>query len=324
MKYMSIPKILDLYARIFLLLVCLTIGIAFIFAGAKTALAATVKPVSILDNNVLTVGDVFDGLSAEKANYVLGPAPRPGQDMVLNARTLMRIALALDLPWQPAHAAEQVVVRRSSTVIHTNDISERIKSALVENGIEGRYDIAYDGLPPEIILPQDTPASFELSDFEYDNNTGFFKAVLLAPTAQNPIQKNPVSGKASLLVKVPVLNTPLRNGDIIGDADITMIDMQSADLQHDYILTAEQLIGMTPRRIVDAGKAIRDVQLTPPQIVSRGETVTIIYKTGPMTLTAQGKALQNGAKGDNIRIINTTSNSPVEGFITAAREVTVK
>jgi len=43
-----------------------------------------------------------------------------------------------------------------------------------------------------------------------------------------------------------------------------------------------------------------------------------------MTLTAKGKALQDGALGDMVRVANTDSNKSLQGVVTAHREVTIR
>ncbi len=53
---------------------------------AQSASAVSLKYNTLVEDNVITLGDVFTGLD-RKADKVLGPAPRPGQDMTLNART---------------------------------------------------------------------------------------------------------------------------------------------------------------------------------------------------------------------------------------------
>jgi flagella basal body P-ring formation protein FlgA len=75
--------------------------------------------------------------------------------------------------------------------------------------------------------------------------------------------------------------------------------------------------------MVVAGKPIRDLELENPQIVDRGSAVTLLYKNGAMTLSARGKSLQNGARGDTVRVVNMASNKSLEGLVTAENEVTV-
>ena len=50
----------------------------------------------------------------------------------------------------------------------------------------------------------------------------------------------------------------------------------------------------------------------------------MIFNHGPLKLTAEGKALQNGAEGDTIRVVNTASNKTLQALITNTNEVVIK
>lgn len=312
----------DFGFRVLVLAICLTFGLVFLVAGARAALAATLRPVSVVTDSVLRVGDIFEGLSTEKANTVLGAAPQPGKDMVLNAATLMRIANALDMDWKPATTAEQIIVRRDATIIGKDIVESLIKEKLFENGLSGNFKLNTASIV-DIILPKNIPAQAEVSQFTFNPQKDTFEATVSAPSASNPVHEMAVSGSVDRVVSLPVLRSGLKSGDIISKADIDYIDVLQRDVQRDYILKEEAIYGMTPRRMVMAGKPIRDMELENPQIVTRGGTVTLIYKDGPMTLSARGKSMQGGARGDMIRVVNMNSNRSLEGIVTAENEVTV-
>lgn len=320
----TLPQMIDFTFRVVVLILALTVGAMFILIGGRHALAATLKPTAIITGSVFTVGDIFGGLSQETAQRVLGPAPQPGQDMVLNARTLMRIAAALDLPWQPSNSMEQVTIRRAATLVSADEIRSAVSAGLKEKGLNENFEITFVSMAnPQIILPHGEAAAVELASLNYDPQHGRFEAALAAPSKQNPMAELTVTGKVDRLVPVPVLKKTLASGEIINGHDIMWINMKSSALQHDIILDAEEIIGMTPRRVLDSGKPLRGLELERPQLVGRGDTITITYHDGPMILTAQGKAMQGGARGDMIRVVNTSSNRTVEAFVEGEYLVTV-
>jgi flagella basal body P-ring formation protein FlgA len=145
-----------------------------------------------------------------------------------------------------------------------------------------------------------------------------------APSAAKPVRQMNVTGTVRTSAKVPVLANSLRNGDLIGASDIDYINIFESDIQPDMILNGDHLVGMMPRRMIMSGKPIRTVDLQAPQLVERGKNVTIIFNEGPLKLTAMGKALQNGAKGDLIRVVNNASNRPIDAYVNGAGEVVVR
>ncbi|MDP7142901.1 MAG: flagellar basal body P-ring formation chaperone FlgA [Alphaproteobacteria bacterium] len=309
--------------RFVVLILIVTIGTFFLFAGTQSALAATLKSSSLVKSNELTVGDLFDGVPKEKAEYVLGPSPYPGRDMTLNARTLLRVAMTMDLPWRPSSSADQIVVRRAATKIDSQMITDKLITELMDEGIEDEFDITFHSENPEMILPSDLPASFDLSDFRYDRTRGIFETTLRAPSNDRALTELFVSGTVHRVIKVPVLKETARQNKIIRSNDIFWVKMHDENVQHDILLKEEDLVGMTPRRMISAGKPIRANELTQPQIVKRGENVTIMYQYGSITLTAEGKALENGARDDLIRVVNTSSSRPIDVFVSGEGLVTV-
>lgn len=315
-------KIFDTAFRTVVLLVSLTLFAFIMAAGARSALAASLKPSAVLTSDVLTVGDIFDN-AGRNADYVLGPAPQPGKDMVLNTSTLLRIAMALDLPWQPSTSADQVVISRAATIIPAAIVTDALSASLRDKVIDQNYTLDTGAMNLEMVLPHDQPATVEITNASYNARTGRFEATVSAPSASNPMKQNVVAGTVRAMTRIPVLKSPLRNGDIIGKSDIEFVDIYVSEIQPSTLLKEDDLVGMTPRRMAYAGQPLRATEIQAPQLIERGENVTIIFKEGPLVLTAAGKAMQHGAKGELIRVVNTSSNRPIDGIVSAAREVTV-
>lgn len=305
---------------------CLTalivFGISF-FIGARTAMAASLKPVSVVTEDVITVGDLFENVR-RNADYVIGAAPRPGQDMTLNARTLYRIATALDLQWRPASNSDQITIRREANIVTADIIERSLRSALKEKGVEGNYKVEFNKGEPTIVLPNTLSERADIVDLKYNPQRDYFQADVVAPSVDNPLKKISVTGQIKRMVKVPVLRSTLQYGDIIGANDINFIDIEEQTLQHDVVMNANDMIGLTPRRIAYAGKLVLQGTLGKPQLVNRGDPVNITFREGPLVLSAKGKALQSGAKGDLVRVTNTTSSRTVDAFVTGENQVAVR
>jgi flagella basal body P-ring formation protein FlgA len=290
---------------------------------ATPASAATLRMQALLDTDNLTVGDVFEDISAEKANHILGPAPLPGKDMVLDTNTLMRISSAMGLSWRPAHAQQNLVVRRNATIIERDAIESRIREELIAKGLNGTFDISFTTGTPVMTLKSNSDPVFEVSSLDYDRHKNTFRTVLMAPSVQNPQTSITVAGQIRQKIAVPVLKSTVKNGETISRHDVDYIELYEREIQPDTVLDAHSLIGMTPRRFVAAGKPIQMINLESPKLVSRGDNVTLIFSGSTLLLTAKGKAMSHGGKGDMVRVVNIASNRPLEGIITGPGQVTV-
>ncbi len=315
--------------RIFMfreILLAITFGIALALSVINMAHAVTavsIKHNSLIENDVITLGDVFNGVNDEKAKKVLGPAPRPGHDMTLSPRTLLRIAIAMDLPWRPTSNADQVTLSSASTLISTDMIEQTLIAALQDKGLSGNYQLLLTAGNQDIVLPKNEQDTIEIEEIAFDTEKNRFDATIVAPSKENPIKRERVSGVIQYMAELPVLNTTIRNGQKISSADIDFISVRVDTLNAGYILDTDALIGMTPRRILAAGKPIRDNDIQAPQLIKRGDIVTMTFNSGTLALTAQGKAMENGARGDTIRVVNASSNKTLQATIVDAKEVSV-
>jgi flagella basal body P-ring formation protein FlgA len=52
-----------------------------------------------------------------------------------------------------------------------------------------------------------------------------------------------------------------------------------------------------------------------PELVARNETVTLIFEIPGILLTVRGKALDSGAEGDVISVLNEQSKRTVQGVV---------
>lgn len=303
-----------------------TLGCALL--AAHGAYALDLRHHSVVSDNQIRLGDVFTGLNGpgleHKADRVLGIAPRPGDEMVLDARTLQRVAIALDLPWRPTSHADQVVLTRAATVIDRALIESVLRDELVAQGLDGAFNMIIPSANSEIILPHDQPQSVEVVSMRYNPTQNRFEAQLAAPSKADQVRSLTVHGNVQRLIEVPVLRSTLRNGDVIGQRDIDYIEVPLQQIKHNVILDPRDLIGMTPRRVLITDKVIKSDDIEAPRIVSRGENVTMIFKEGGLVLTAQGKAMEFGSKGDHIRVTNLNSNKTVEAVVSGVKEVTVR
>jgi len=87
---------------------------------------------------------------------------------------------------------------------------------------------------------------------------------------------------------------------------------------------ATEPAGLALRHQVRAGQPLRAADLMRPEIVQRNETVTLIYEAPGLTLTMPGKALDPGAQGDVVSVLNSQSRRTVQGTVAGPARVVVR
>ena len=291
-------------------------------AVASSSYAIGLKEQSVINDDTIKLGDIFYDLPRNK-DRVLGHAPQPGEEIVLNARTLFRIAKALDLPWRPNDVMTRVTLRREATVVGYDKIKEAIHTALYDSHVYGEYEISIPSQYQKIILPADAPASVDITRIDVDAQRRNFDVTLAAPSAIDPIRQIQIKGKIFPVIKVPVLTRNVEYGRMIKASDIDIISIREKDFSKDMVTDAQKLVGMTARRVIVASRPIKNSDLVAPQIIKRGQLLTLSLKKGFMDITTQVKALENGAKGDVIRVVNTSSHRTLQAIILNGKEAQV-
>jgi flagella basal body P-ring formation protein FlgA len=233
----------------------------------------------------------------------------------------MRIATAFGLPWQPDENTE-IRIRRDANLIDGDTLRAVIRDHLASQEPDGIYKITFNGAIPEIIAASDAPA-IQLADFSMQEAGGTFTALMKVPGPDGKYQTITLRGAAERMVRLPVLKTSLKNGQVITPENVTWTTVKSTSLRNDYVTSIDDMVGATPRRSLAAGEIVRGDALEMPRMVSRGDMVTMIFRQGGMYLTAKGRALDDGAIGQTIKVSNTGSNRTIEARVTATKEVTV-
>lgn len=273
------------------------------------------QDVTIIDEHI-RLGDIFSGTDTNRnAAYILGPAPKPGDNLILNNATLVKLSRAFKLDWAPESDFQQVVISRAATIVSASDIHSAINKALHQEGFKEKYEVIVHNIISDIVLPGYEDVAINVEDLKVDTGSKTFRANVVVPVAHGNDKKIRVIGSLEYMVDVPVVISRLKKGDIIRQRDIEYVQIPESKVTSDMIMDQKDLIGTTPRRILSPQQVVKASEIELPTLVERGSRVTMILNNGSMKLSASGKALEDGAAGDVIRVVNLTSKRTIDGFV---------
>jgi flagella basal body P-ring formation protein FlgA len=145
--------------------------------------------------------------------------------------------------------------------------------------------------------------------------------LLLAALACTALAPAAAAQTAAATVDTPVLSRAVDKGQLLSEADFTLAPL-GAGAARGAVAVAEAS-GMEAARRLQAGAPVRATDLIRPQLVRRGEPVTITVVDGGLRITAQGRALSNGAAGDLVRVVNLSSSRTLDGIVEKAGVVRI-
>ncbi|MBL8807297.1 MAG: flagellar basal body P-ring formation protein FlgA [Rhodospirillales bacterium] len=302
-------------------------ALLIVFLFAAIVAAATPAPAQSLRTDVVMVegdlvrlSDIFDGVATDRP--VLR-APAPGRRVSVEIQQLIEIARANGLSWRPQTRFDRVLVERMGKTLDQNDILPVLRRALVAEGARAADEIDLGSRSIAISLPLDAPADVEVRQIQYDRATGRFMATLHAGGSHAGAQRATIQGRVFATARLPVLRRSIAVGETIRATDIEMAQVREDNARRDLISNPDKLIGLTARQRLREREPVREIDVRPATLVARNAHVTIVLQIGNLSLTAQGRAVEEGAKGDTVRVLNTTSNRQIEGVVVAPDTVAV-
>lgn len=296
--------------------------------GSPTPCAAG-TPV-VLNSNValssatVRLSDLFVGVPPAIDREV-ARAPSACNPALYDEVVLRKLATTYRLDWQKEGSKDRVIVSAPCSRLSADKIREAIISRLKEDSSARRshFDVLFDKRGLEIALPVNDDPEFKLEGFSFDPTNKRFRTDLTAQTPQGPHVVQ-ITGRILVKKKVPVLARRLESGSLVGSNDLDWIQIPEERVTADIITESNQLVGRELRYNIQEGEFLRSRDVMPPRLVQRGSLVTMKIETPFILITAQGKAQQDGANGETIRILNTQSNRVVEGTVVAPGVVEIR
>ncbi|OFX10210.1 MAG: flagella basal body P-ring formation protein FlgA [Alphaproteobacteria bacterium RIFOXYD12_FULL_60_8] len=280
------------------------------------------KPSVEVDGAYVVLGDLFEGVT-KYADKPVAYAPEPGKRTVFDARWLQSVARSYGVMWQPVGQYEKVTVTRASQVIDQAQIAQEIHAALADHNVGPSADVVFNTRNLQLYVPSKAEARVGVSNLSYDEHSGRFVADVEAPVGAPDAQRVRVSGRVYTTTSIPVFKRNIAKGETIKESDVELITLRESEVRDDTVGSAEDLIGKTPKKMVRAGTPVRDAEVERPLRIAKGALVTLVLQTPQMTLTTQGKAMENGAHGDTIRVQNVRSKTIVLGTVSDNNMVSV-
>lgn len=295
-----------------LLLVALTAG--------GTSAAPVLKPDVQVVGPLVTVGDMFDDAGA-LAGTALFRAPAPGTSGVVNLDTIRDAAGRIGLVNYDAGGLSATTVSRAASLV-----DDALLAGLVARNLADRR-LVPDGVIIQTIL--DNPVSLKaeavgeparLTDIAYQPGGKLFSARFRVAGYERPLE---VTGRIDLMVSVPHLVGTLPAGTVLTPADIEMKQVPLEFTDRTGIADIGQIVGKALKRNTRAGLLIKTSDIEEPMIVRRNSPVTVVFRTGPLTLTVQAQALGDASVGGNVQVMNSVTHKLLNGIAMADGSVEV-
>jgi flagellar basal body P-ring formation protein FlgA len=300
---------------ILLALACLACG------GAEAA--PTLRPASIVEGAVIRLGDLFADAGGA-ASDILAPAPPPGAHTIFDAAWLAAAAREHQLDWQPSSRLDQASVTRATRAVAAETIIARLIEEIGMRESVAGAELQLDNPALRLLVAAEAPNSIAIDGLAIEPRSGRFSAFIAAPAGSTEAERQHVTGRLVRMIDLPVLSHAMAPGDTIAADDIETMRVRAERLGADAMLDRHGLLGKTPRHSLRPHEPLRAGDVQAPILVHKGDLVTIVLETPALRLTAQGKALEDGAMGATLHIANTKSSRVIDARVTGPSTAAVE
>jgi len=280
--------------------------------------AAELRPTVTVAGETVTLGDLFDD-AGSAAHVVVANAPAPGLRSEVSVSRISLAARRNGIEWRNNAGLTHVVIGRSGLPVPESEVAAAIAGAIETQSSSlpsaANLQVDFTNGVAGIQVAENAERSVRVEQLSFNPRSGAFTAVVRAPAEDMMSPLRRVTGRAYPVIDVPVLTRDIMPGDVVRRNDIDWVRLPSTRVSQNIVTSLPQLVGMSPRNPARAGEPLRISDMRPPLVVEKGAQVDMTFVSGSLTLTARGRALESGAIGDVVNVLNGRSNRTVQGII---------
>lgn len=300
-------------------------------AGSATAQSGpdgpaipTLRGSVTVTGELVRIGDLIEN-AGSAAQIAVFRAPDLGTTGTLPVSQLMQALRAHQVIGVDTRELREVSVTRASRTLGSKEVEALVARALERrNGLGDAANLAitFDrGTLRDLQLDAAYRGEMRPTTVRFDPRNGRFDATfeILNDITAEPTRLRFV-GTAVETVETAVITRNVERNEVLRASDVVTERKPKAEVGSDGV-TRERAVGMQARKSIRAGQAVKAADLGKPDLVTRDQSVTVIYEAPGIYLTGRGKALDSGTEGDVVSIVNLQSKRTVQGIVIGPGQV---
>jgi len=303
------------------------LALALPAAAADDFIAAPTLRASVsVTSDVVRVGDLIDN-AGSAALIPVYRSPDLGTTGTLTVAQVLSVLRAKQVIGVMTGDIKEVQVARLARTLVSKDLEAAVASTLERRfglGDAANITVTFDRGISDMRLDASNPGALQPVSTRYDARSGRFDVAFEINNDNNPTPtKLRFTGTAIETVEVAVLTRDIDRTELLKSSDVSLERRPKAEVTGEPA-SRDRTVGMQLRRPMRAGMPIRVADIVKPDFVVRDQTVTIIYQVPGLYLTTRGKAIESGAEGDTVSVLNPQSKRTLTGIVTGRGQVTVQ
>ncbi|BFT31150.1 flagellar basal body P-ring formation chaperone FlgA [Alteromonas sp. D210916BOD_24] len=189
-------------------------------------------------------------------------------------------------------------------------------SQLADNTADTSIDVEIVKIDDRINIPN-CPTGFQYNTSQESLNQSY---ISVRVSCGNNDWYLFTSGQVTRTKEIVVTQGAISPGTVLTSSNLTLAKVDVRKLRYTAYTDMESLIGARMKRRVTDGQAIQANMLC---FICKGDRITISAEIAGMEVKTAGIAQQDGVVGDNIKVINASSQKAVIARVASPEEVVI-
>lgn len=286
------------------------------------------RAVVAVTGDVVTIGDFFEN-AGPLGRVPLFRSPDLGTSGPVTARRVVDLATAAGLREATLDGLVEVEVSRLARPVEAIAVQRLIAAEAMRR--PGRSDdVSIDDLEVTFDMPLEprradlrSSEPVRVVSFSLAPAGGRFEALVQIDKGETT-ERLHLRGTVTETVTVATLARPLSRGDTVAPEDVQIERQPRTRAAGSRAqIDPRDIAGLQARRSLRAGQPVAIGDFMKPQVVTRGDAVTVIYRTSVLQVSSRGQAQQSGSVGEMISVLNPQSKRTVHAVVTGPGRVEV-
>jgi len=289
-------------------------------AGPALKASATVT------GDIVRIGDLVENAGAV-ADVPIFRAPDLGQTGSVPFASVREAVRGHHIIGLDSRGLAEVAVTHAARTITAQNVETRILLALAGKfGLPdaGNLAVVFDNDVRTFVVEPTATSELAVTHLSYDPRTTRFDVAFELPGSlvARRLQLR-FTGSLSETFDALVPTHEIVLGQVLKASDLAVERRPKAASTSTALIAVAQAEGLSAKHALRAGQVIRQADVAKPELVGRGETVTIMFQVPGIMVTVLGKASEPGALGDVISVVNVQSKHTIQATVIGPGRVSV-
>ena len=209
-------------------------------------------------------------------------------------------------------------------VVGIDDVSAAVSKEFVEQGRGSDIELEFFGGQTGFVFENADEAKILVSDLNVNEEQNKFTATAEIFVDGKLSAETKLFGRYFDMTEVwlPVKN--IEKDAIITQDDLVKAKIRSNRLRDDNVVDIDELVGKQAVRQIKADRPIMAKDIQDEVLITKGQLVTAVYSYKGLQITSRMEALEDGAKGQEIKLLNTKSKKEIVGKVLDDKTVEIR